>query len=543
MLFNSIEFLLFLPTVVALYFAAPVRYRWGLLLAASFYFYASWKLEYLILIIISIAVDYFAGLRMAGKEERSQRAPYLVMSLIANLGILVGFKYFNFISDSIRAAFQPLNVFADMPHLEFLLPVGISFYTFQSMSYTIDVYRGDRGPERHLGRFALYVSFFPQLVAGPIERSTHLLPQFSEPKRFDYDRATSGLRLILWGFFKKIVIADQLALFVDQVYGAPGEWHGAAVLLASYFFAFQIFCDFSAYTDIARGSARIMGYDLMENFNRPYFARSIREFWARWHISLSTWFRDYLYIPLGGNRVVKWRWYYNLMVVFVVSGLWHGANWTFVAWGFLHGAYLVISLMTRDWRDRAWGALAAMGGTVRRGIGYAARPALRLAPGLDPSGHHEDDPGARPFSTVADDVARRTGGWWERWRVFIGEFPAREAFAILFTFHLVVFSWVFFRADTITDAFILIGDLGDWSAGVRQLAAGFEKFDFAPAIVGVLLMEAVHTLQERGGRSVITRRLLGMPGYVRWAIYYAVIMYIVLFGQYETAQQFIYFQF
>lgn len=232
-----------------------------------------------------------------------------------------------------------------------LLPVGISFYTFQSLSYSIDVYRGEKEPERNFGKFALYVAFFPQLVAGPIERSTNLLPQFDRRISFDYDRFVSGLRLMLWGFFKKIVIADRLAIYVNEVYNSPAEFQGLTLILATYFFAFQIYCDFSGYSDIAIGAARIMGYDLMINFRQPYFSQSIAEFWKRWHISLSTWFKDYLYIPLGGNRVAKNRWYFNLMAVFLISGLWHGANWTFVLWGFLHGFYLVFSIWTQNIRD------------------------------------------------------------------------------------------------------------------------------------------------------------------------------------------------
>ena len=556
MLFNSIEFLFFLPLVIALYYAIPGRYRWVLLLAASFYFYAAWKLEYLFLMFVSILIDYFSALGMSRSDNPRRRKQYLMASLAGNLGILLGFKYFNFFSDSIRALFQPFNLFADMPYLNVLLPVGVSFYTFQSMSYTIDVYRNRMPAERHLGIFALYVSFFPQLVAGPIERATHLLPQFRDSHRFEYARVTSGLRLILWGFFKKVVIADQLALFVQQVYGSPGQWHGPSILLASYFFAFQIFCDFSAYTDIARGSARIMGFDIMENFNRPYLARSIREFWQRWHISLSTWFRDYVYIPLGGNRVLKWRWYYNLMVVFVVSGLWHGANWTFVAWGFLHGSYQIFSLMTRQWRDAIWQAIdqarsraaalfsfgfrtpqlaaadGALGAGARTGTSAQTADAVLLAVRTD--GLAAADPPA------AGSAARSGTGVWTR---LTRGMELREAVALLVTFHLVIFSWIFFRAASISDAFTLIGDLAAWGQGFRELSGGFDKFDFAPALLALLIMEAVHALQERYGRAAVSRRFLGLPAPVRWAAYWAIIMYMLLFGQFETAQQFIYFQF
>jgi D-alanyl-lipoteichoic acid acyltransferase DltB (MBOAT superfamily) len=337
MLFTSLEFLIFFPIVVALYFGCPYRYRWLLLLAANYYFYAAWKLEYIFLLLASTLISYITAILMVKPENQAKRTGLLVIGLIANLGILFAFKYFNFVNDSLRIAFNQFNLIYNVPMFQALLPVGISFYTFQSLGYTIDVYRGKLEPERHLGRFALFVSFFPQLLAGPIERASNMLPQFYEKFDFDEARVSSGLRLILWGLFKKIVIADRLGLYVNAVYNSPSDWEGWPVFLATYFFAFQIYCDFSGYSDIAIGAARVMGFNLMENFRRPYFAQSPSEFWRRWHISLSSWFRDYLYIPLGGSRVSVPRWYLNLMIVFLVSGLWHGAAWTFVIWGGLHG--------------------------------------------------------------------------------------------------------------------------------------------------------------------------------------------------------------
>jgi len=319
MQFNSIEFLVFFFIVVVFYFSIPYRFRWILLLAASYYFYMCWRPEYIILIIASTLVDYIAGLKMGGIESKPRRKKYLIISLMINLGLLFSFKYFNFFNDSLRILFSRYNMLYRVPSFNILLPVGISFYTFQTLSYTIDVYRGERRPERHLGIFALYVAFFPQLVSGPIERSKRLLPQFYKRFDFDYKRLTHGLRLMLWGFFQKVVIADRLAIVVDHVYNNPSEHTSTAFIIATYFFAFQIYCDFAGYTDIARGAAKILGYELMLNFQRPYFAKSIRDFWRRWHISLTSWFRDYLYIPLGGNRVVKWRWYYNLFIVFFIS--------------------------------------------------------------------------------------------------------------------------------------------------------------------------------------------------------------------------------
>ena len=342
MLFNSLHFLLFFPVVVFLYFSLAAKWRTYLLLIASYYFYMSWKPEYAILIFGSTIIDYFTAIKIHQTKSKSHKRNWLLLSLGVNLGVLFFFKYFDFFFNSFQDLF--VGETADTALKESLMVVGISFYTFQTLSYTIDVYRERLEPERDFSRFALFVSFFPQLVAGPIERATHLVPQFRKDYSFDYERVVSGLRLMLWGFFKKVVIADRLALVVNQVYNFPEEQNGLTYLIATYFFAFQIYCDFSGYSDIAIGTARIMGYDLMENFRQPYLSKSIKEFWSRWHISLSTWFRDYVYIPLGGNRRVKWRWYYNLFITFLISGLWHGANWTFIVWGALHGVYLIIGI-------------------------------------------------------------------------------------------------------------------------------------------------------------------------------------------------------
>jgi alginate O-acetyltransferase complex protein AlgI len=486
MLFNSLDFLIFFPVVVAIYFATPHRVRWILLLAASYYFYASWKPEYLLLIIFSTLVDYGAALGMGGARSQARRTAFLALSLSSNLGLLFAFKYFNFFNEATRQVFDRLNIFYGVPAFEVLLPVGISFYTFQTLSYSIDVYRGRQQPERHLGIFALYVSFFPQLVAGPIERSTRLLPQFFERHGFDESRVTSGLRLMLWGFFKKVVIADRLAVYVNAVYGSPGDYGPGALLLATYFFAFQIYCDFSGYSDIAIGTARVMGYDLMQNFRRPYFARSIHEFWGRWHISLSTWFRDYLYIPLGGNRVAKWRWYLNLLTVFVVSGLWHGANWTFIVWGALHGFYLVFALLSTGVRDRLWSGSAE---------------ALALS---------------RPA----------------RARV-------REMAAILSTFHLVLLAWIFFRANSVADAVLIVRNIVAWEGTGAVILEPMSAFHLAVATASIFFLLGAQILQSR----VDVQDLLGrMPIVVRWGAYYALLIGMLAFGQFEETE-FIYFQF
>mgnify|MGYP006119580481 FL=1 len=349
MLFNSLHFLLFFPIVVFLYFLMVPKWRTYLLLIASYYFYMSWKPEYAILIFGSTIIDYFTAIKIHQTKSKNRKRNWLILSLGVNLGVLFFFKYFDFFFNSFHDLFVGEAVDGEATLKESLMVVGISFYTFQTLSYTIDVYRERLAPEKDFSRFALFVSFFPQLVAGPIERATHLVPQFRKDYSFDYERVVSGLRLVLWGFFKKVVIADRLALVVNQVYNFPEEQNGLTYLIATYFFAFQIYCDFSGYSDIAIGTARIMGYDLMENFRQPYLSQSIKEFWSRWHISLSTWFRDYVYIPLGGNRRVKWRWYYNLFITFLISGLWHGANWTFIVWGALHGAYLIIGINLSNW--------------------------------------------------------------------------------------------------------------------------------------------------------------------------------------------------
>ncbi len=488
MLFNSFEFAVFFPVVLLLYFALPYRYRWMLLLGASYYFYMCWKVEYAALIIVSTLVDYVAAARIAAARQPSRRKAYLACSIAANLGILFAFKYFNFVNDSLRALFNEFNIFYEVPAFELLLPVGISFYTFQSLSYTIDVYRGRQQPERHLGIFALYVSFFPQLVAGPIERSTHLLPQFRRRFDFDYRRVTDGLKLMAWGFFKKLVIADRVAVIVDIIYANPSDYTGLALIAATVFFAFQIYCDFSGYSDIAIGAAQIMGYDLMDNFNRPYHARSIGDFWRRWHISLSTWFRDYVYIPLGGSRVPVSRMQLNLLLTFVISGLWHGANWTFVVWGALHAVYMI--------------------------IGRAGAP-LRQA------------------------LARRLG---------LDRLPTLyKAMQILTTFALVCYAWIFFRAASLADAWYisthLFSDLGLLfdPAGLRALIAntGLSFNRLAVAVAAIVFMEIVHLMQRHSG---IRHMLSGKPAWLRWPIYYAVLMAILLLGVFEE-NQFIYFQF
>ncbi|MCL4132285.1 UNVERIFIED_CONTAM: hypothetical protein GTU68_013010 [Idotea baltica] len=342
MLFNSIQFIYFFPIVLFLYFLTPNKWRWLILLICSYYFYMSWNVDYVFLILFTTVISYGTAIMIEKSETQRLKKIYLSTSVIASLGVLFFYKYFNFLGTSLNDVFGLFSSSLEVPYLKLLLPVGISFYTFQTLSYTIDVYRGEIKTEKHFGIYALYVSFFPQLVAGPIERSTRLLPQFREKHSLKFENVVKGLKWVIFGFFMKLVIADRLSIYVDSVYNNVYQHDGLTFIVATFFFAFQIFGDFAGYSSIAIGVARIMGFDLMTNFKRPYFATSITDFWRRWHISLSTWFRDYFYIPMGGNRVGVPRWYLNLFLTFLVSGLWHGANWTFLIWGALHGIYIVI---------------------------------------------------------------------------------------------------------------------------------------------------------------------------------------------------------
>ena len=400
MLFNSFAFLIFFPVVTLLFFLLPYRYRWAMLLAASCFFYMFFKPEYILILAFTIVIDYYAGILLEGPLEKRKRKGFLILSLVANIGILAVFKYYNFINDNITGIASLMGTKNPVPYLNWVLPIGLSFHTFQAMSYTIEVYRGAQKAERHFGIYALYVMFYPQLVAGPIERPQNMLHQFYVRHKFDYHNAVHGLNLIAYGLFKKVVVADRLAVYVNQVYNNPSAADTLSTLLAVCFFSIQIYCDFSGYSDIARGCARFMGYDLMLNFNRPYLARSVHEFWGRWHISLSTWFKDYLYIPLGGSRAGKYRWYRNLVIVFLVSGLWHGANWTFIIWGALHAFYTIAGISTEPFRNK----MAKITGITRL-----------------------------PWLNTAID------------RVIV--------------FALVTFAWIFFRAESMEKARIIIAKL------------------------------------------------------------------------------------
>ena len=488
MLFNSLEYLIFYPIITILYFILPYKARWILLLAGSYYFYMAWKPVYIVLMLATTTVAYITGLKMGNIKQKEKRKKYLYLSLIVNLGLLITFKYFNFFNDSAKLIANNLGVQYNIPNLNVLLPMGISFYTFQTLSYSIDVYRGSIKPEKHFGIFALYISFFPQLVAGPIERAQSLLPQFYNENKFDYDRITKGLKIMMGGFFKKVVVADRLGVAVNTIYNAPAKHNGIQFIIATIFFAFQIFYDFSGYSDIAIGSAKVMGFNLMKNFERPYFSKTITEFWRRWHISLSSWFKDYLYIPLGGNRVSKYRNYFNLFLTFLISGLWHGANWTFVIWGALHGVLLVIEKAISPLKKRFENFM----GIDKRSLIYKAV------------------------------------------RVFI-------------TFSIVTFSWIFFRANTLNDAIYIIthlfsdvGKLTNYQFMATSISSmGLTKFNLIIAILGIISIETVHLLERKRD---ICEWISNMPLLLRWSIY-TVLSTATFWLAFSEMKQFIYFQF
>ncbi len=495
MLFNSFEFLIFFPSVTLLYFVLPHRHRWLMLLLASCLFYMAFIPVYILILLITILIDYFAGIYIE-ESEGARRKTFLVISIISTCAVLFVFKYFNFFNANFSALAGFLHWNYPVNTLSLILPIGLSFHTFQSLSYVMEVYNRRQKVERNFGIYALYVMFYPQLVAGPIERPQNLLHQFYEEHAFDYRRVTDGLKLMAWGLFKKVVIADRLAVFVNAVYDKPTEYQGVSLIVATVFFSFQIYCDFSGYSDIAIGAAQVMGFKLMDNFNRPYFSKSIAEFWKRWHISLSTWFKDYLYIPMGGNRVPVPRWYLNLFITFLVSGLWHGANWTYIVWGALHGTYLVVGIVTADVRQRVVSVIG------------------------------------------------------------LNKWPKVHKYSrVLLTFALVTFAWIFFRAKNIQDAGYIATHL---FSGIKEFVmsffAGQQQFGegkFGPitlhqpkeelflAVASIIFMEWVHSIQRHGK---IRQMLSEKPGFVRWSVYFSLVYGIFFLGV-SGKTQFIYFQF
>jgi alginate O-acetyltransferase complex protein AlgI len=479
MLFNSLEFLIFFPIVVALFYALPHKYRWALLLLSSCYFYMVFVPVYILILGFTIVVDYFAGILLENAKGGRKRKLLLIASIIANTGVLAIFKYYNFLNENLTVLLKGFTIENPIPYLSILLPIGLSFHTFQAMSYTIEVYRNNQKAERHFGIYALYVMFFPQLVAGPIERPQHMLHQFHRETSLDFQRIADGLKNIVWGLFKKVVIADRISEYVSIVYANPHDFHGTQLLIATLFFTFQIYCDFSGYSSIAIGTAKILGIDLMQNFNRPYLSMSIREFWQRWHISLSSWFRDYLYIPLGGSRVPLLRGYFNTFLVFLVSGLWHGANWTFVIWGALHGFYMVFAKITQPVRD-----------SINRFTGLERMPRLL------------------------------------------------KIMQISITFILASFAWIFFRAKSIDDALYIISHI--FQLGTLQNVNLFEfKIDMYLSIFLILLLFVIDAFEEK---LKLFDKLKVSPVLVRWAVYSISILALFVLGVWKSAD-FIYFQF
>ncbi len=496
MLFNSLAFLIFFPIVVLFYFLIPDKWKHYWLLLASYFFYMSWNARYALLILFSTLVTYFCALLLEKAQREGagiRKKKYIVFaSLCLNIGLLIYFKYFNFLLSTVTGIFALMHIQIRVPQFDILLPVGISFFTFQALGYSIDVYRGDIPAEHDFFRYALFVSFFPQLVAGPIERSGNLMKQLSVPHRFCYERMKEGLLLMLWGYFLKIVLADRIAIFIDMVYGDVSYFNGWYCLLATLLFAVQIYCDFYGYSVIAMGAARILGIRLMENFDTPYFSTSVAEFWRRWHISLTSWFRDYLYIPLGGSRRGKIRKYINVLIVFLVSGLWHGASFTFVVWGAINGIFQII-------------------GEILMPLRLKAAELLHL--------HRES---------------------------FI-----HRTISCIITFVLIDFSWIFFRASTFHDAVTVIRHLlspGDPALMITNLLARTNPRAYATECLFVvfclLLLGFADTMKRCG--IVLRKKIMAQDSWFQSLFFVTAVCGILLFGVWGPGYQeagFIYFQF
>ncbi|MBL0308839.1 MAG: MBOAT family protein [Bacteroidetes bacterium] len=487
MLFNSLDYALFLPIVFILYWFVTnksLRLQNIMLLTASYFFYGCWNWKFLFLLAFSTFLDYYTGIKIKDSESNRVRRVWLTISVVVNLGFLGLFKYYNFFAESFADLLQSIGFQAHFSTLSVILPVGISFYTFHGLSYVFDIYYDRIKPTRNWVDYSLFVSFFPLLVAGPIERATHLLPQVKAKRNFDYSKAIDGLRQILWGLFKKIVIADNCATYANMIFNHPSDYSGATMVLGALFFTFQIYCDFSGYSDIALGTARLLGFELLQNFAFPYFSRDIAEFWRRWHISLSSWFRDYVYIPLGGSKVGTWMKVRNIFVIFLLSGFWHGANWTFLVWGGLNALYFLPLLLSN--RNRTH------------------------------------------LQTVAQ------GKW----------FPSiKELLQMAITFGLTVFAWIFFRAASLTAALAYIESMfqglfhksayiNSINFLVWRMSWSLPIFIFLFIIIEWIGREQKYALEKLG---------LGWWRPIRWGLYYLILMSIYLWGGSE--QQFIYFQF
>ena len=487
MLFNSIDFVIFLPVVLALYwfvFNKNLKHQNLLIVVSSYVFYGMWDWRFLSIILLSTVVDYFVSLALVQHEEKRKRKLILLASILVNLGALGFFKYYNFFIENFVTAFSFFGRDISPNSLDIILPVGISFYTFQTLSYTIDVYRKKLEPTKDFIAFAAFVSFFPQLVAGPIERAINLLPQFRVPRTLDNLKAIEGLRQILWGLFKKIVIADNCAIHANAIFNDPGAYSGATLFLGGVFFAFQIYCDFSGYSDIAIGTARLFGFQLMRNFAYPYFSRNIAEFWRRWHISLSSWFRDYVYIPLGGSQGSSFKKVRNVFIIFLVSGFWHGANWTFVIWGALNALYFLPLLLTNS---------------NRTNIDIVAKG--KLLPSM------------------------------------------KDVISIGVTFSLTVIAWIFFRAENLGAAWVYVRNM---VVGLMNPSSYVQAFSYISTTVGFALIFFIVLLivlewLGREEKFPLERFGLSWAKPVRWSFYYYLVWVIFVYGAKE--QEFIYFQF
>lgn len=495
MQFVSLVFLMFFLIVTTLYFIIPHKFRWIWLLICSYYFYMILNPKYALLIATSTIITYLSGLlienanQITNEKKSTQLKNFWVFaSFSSNLGILFLFKYYGLFNEGLFKFLNLFNVSVHLPSFEYLLPLGISFYTLQALSYTMDVYRKDVAPEKNLGKYALFVSFFPQVVSGPIEKSKNMLHQFDERHYFDYERVKNGLLLMLWGVFVKIVIADRLAILVDTVYASPNNYKGFAIFIATIFFTFQVYCDFRSYSDIARGAAEVLGFKVTNNFKQPYLSKSIKEFWSRWHISLTSWYKDYLYFPLGGNRRGKLRTYCNIMIVFLVSGLWHGATFNFIIWGALHGLYQIIEQLLKPFTEKA----------------------------------------IKTFKIKTE--------------VF-----SFKLFQVLINFTFINITFIFFRAKTFSSAITIIKNafyFNPWTITNGSIFnLGLDSKDFLISIIGIILIVTVDIIQRRKNLQI---QFSKQTMVFRWVTYFATVVAILVFGMYGpgySLQQFIYSQF
>jgi D-alanyl-lipoteichoic acid acyltransferase DltB (MBOAT superfamily) len=484
MSFNSFQFLLFFGTVLIIYFIIPHRFKWLWLLFASYFFYLKIKLIYIFIILFVTIITYYAGVWIGKCESKRIRKLILSTDLLICIGLLFIFKYYNFFINFIGDLLENYNISFKIKPLNLSIPIGISFYIFKSLSYIIDVYRNNKVKENHFGKLALYIAFFPQLLAGPIERANNFLPQVSKRFNFDEENIKNGVRQMLWGLFQKIVIADNLALLVDAVYNNPIKYNGLTLICATIFFSFQIYCDFSGYSDIAIGSAKLLGFTTITNFDRPYFATSIQDFWRRWHISLSTWLRDYIYFPLGGSRVSIIRYCFNIVIVMLICGIWHGANLTFIIWGLLHGFYLIVFRLTQNKINRLYKIISI-------------EEKIKLRKGLE----------------------------------------------ILITFSLVSMGWIFFRANNLSEAFYIllkIFKVMELNLSINELIRIY--------FLGELRFETFVSIFSIGFLLLVERKtsfiewVSNKSDLARWLCYYLIITAILLFGNFGQ-KQFIYFQF